>query len=237
MKRITINNIPEQSYSTKESLRAVRTNIQFCGTGFKVILITSVTPDEGKSTVAFEIASSFAELGKKVLLLDTDVRKSVLVNRHKATTPDGSKINGLTHYLSGQIGINDAFYQTNIENLCIMYAGQSVPNATEILAGAAFSSMIKAFREHFDYVFIDTAPITAAIDSSLIAKKCDGAIMVLVPEENNTRVINRCVKQLTASGVKMLGVVLNKVQYKKNDYYGKYYGSYYGKYYGNDEGK
>lgn len=235
MKRVIIENQPELSYSVKESLRAIRTNIQFCGSDFKSILITSATPGEGKSTVTFEVAKSLAELDKKVLFVDTDIRKSVLVKRLSVKTEDKTRLKGLSHFLSGQNTINDVMYSTDISNLYTIFAGPSVPNATEIFENRNFTSLMQAAREKFDYIVLDTAPITAAIDSSLIAKFCDGAILVVEPEANPTRLINRCVKQLSASGIKILGVILNKVQYKKNNYYGKYYGSYYGNYYGNEE--
>lgn len=235
MKRVIIENQPELSYSVKESLRAIRTNIQFCGNDYKSILFTSTTPGEGKSTVAFEVARSLAELDKKVLFVDTDIRKSILVKRLSVKTEDKARLKGLSHFLSGQNTINDVMYSTDISNLYTIFAGPSVPNATEIFENRNFTSLMQAAREKFDYIILDTAPITAAIDSSLIAKFCDGAILVVEPEANPTRLINRCVKQLSASGIKILGAILNKVQYKKNNYYGKYYGSYYGNYYGNEE--
>lgn len=234
---LMINNLPEQSYTLKESLRGIRTNIQFAGDDMKAILITSVTPDEGKTSVSLDLARSFAENGKKVLFIDTDIRKSVLVSRLQVKTNDGSSIKGLTHYLSGQSLLEDVMYGTNIANLYMLFAGPNVPNPTELLDKKHFTNIIKAARNHFDYVVLDTAPITAAIDSTLIAKECDGAVVVLVPGINKTNVIRRSIQQLKVSNIPIIGVILNKVDMEKNSYYGKYYGSYYGKYYGHDKDK
>lgn len=234
MPQLVIEKIPEMSNAYKETLRGIRTNIQFCGSDVKCILFSSVTPNEGKTMTSFNVAKAFAENGKKVLYLDTDIRKSVISSKLGCKTVDNSRLVGLTHYLSGQYDLDNILYTTNINNLYMIFAGPNVPNATEILDSAKFRNLVKATRSHFDYIIIDSAPVTAAIDSSLISKECDGTVLVLVPEENNTRIINKCRQQLQASGTKILGVILNKVEVKKNSYYGKYYGSYYGKYYGND---
>ena len=140
----------------------------------------------------------------------------------------------LSYYLSGQTSVDSILYRTNIPNMFMICAGQMVPSATEILDSKRFNNLMNVSQEHFDYVLVDTAPLTAAIDSSVATKRRDGAIMVIEPEANPTRVIQSSKKQLEASGVRILGVVLNKVKDSKN-MYGKYYGTYYGKYYGNDQ--
>ncbi|MGN0351056.1 MAG: CpsD/CapB family tyrosine-protein kinase [Roseburia sp.] len=233
METVFFDNISEQSYTMKESLRALKTNIQFCGDDVKTILITSSLPNEGKSTVTMDLARSLTESGKSVLVIDTDMRKSVLVGRLRARTMSNSEIFGLSHYLSGQKGLNDVMYATEISKLYMIFAGPSVPNPTEILEKKYFSSLIEFGREKFDYVLVDCAPIGAAIDAAVVSKYCDGAILVIAQGEVNTRLVVSVKKQLEASGVRILGAVLNKVSMKKNGYYGKYYGSYYGSYYGN----
>lgn len=233
MEMLLLNYLAKQNNQVEECLRGIRTNIQFCGTEIKSILITSTTPDEGKSSVTVELARSFAKSGKRVLIIDTDMRKTVMKNRYKIKTESGTPVKGLSHYLSGQTSADSILYQTNIPNMFMICAGQMVPNATEILDSKRFNNLMNASAEHFDYVLVDTAPLTAAIDSSVVAKRCDGAIMVIEPEANPTRIIQASKKQLEASGVRILGVVLNKVKASKN-MYGKYYGAYYGKYYGNE---
>lgn len=230
MDTIRFENIKEQSYTMKESLRALKTNIQFCGDDVKAILVTSSVPDEGKSTVATELARSFTESGKTVLLIDTDMRKSVLVGRLRAKTVSGKEVCGLSHYLSGQKKIAEVLYNTEVNGLFMIFAGPSVPNPTEILEKRYFSELIAFAKDNFDYVIVDCAPIGAAIDAAVAARHCDGAIIVVAQGMVNGRMIANTKRQLEASGVRLLGAVLNKVQTKKNSYYSNYYGSYYGNY-------
>ncbi|MCQ2500865.1 MAG: CpsD/CapB family tyrosine-protein kinase, partial [Lachnospiraceae bacterium] len=134
MDTIKFTALPEQSNSMRESLRVLRNNIQFCGDDVKVILVTSTVPDEGKSTVAFNLARSFSESDKRVLLVDTDMRKSVLANRlHATNEKQNGIIYGLAHYLSGQKKLTESIYATDVYNLFVMFAGSNVPNATELL--------------------------------------------------------------------------------------------------------
>ena len=112
METLKFGNVQPQSYTMKESLRALKTNLQFCGDDIKTVLITSSIPDEGKSTVSFELARSLTESGKRVLLIDTDMRKSVLVGRLRAKAALGTNILGLSHYLSGQRALSEVTYLT-----------------------------------------------------------------------------------------------------------------------------
>ena len=241
METVQFGKIKEQSYTMKESLRALKTNIQFCGDDVKTILITSAIPNEGKSTVAMDLARSLTESGKRVLLIDTDMRKSVFVGRLCATTTTGGEIHGLSHYLSGQKKLEDVLYGTEIPRLFMIFAGPAVPNPTEILEKKYFEELLKFGREHFNYIILDCAPVGAAIDAAVVAKHCDGAIVVIAQGMASGRLILSVKKQLEASGVRILGAVLNKVKKKKNSYdggyYGGYYGSYYGSYYGRGDSK
>ena len=101
METVVVGSVKEHSYAMKESLRALKTNLQFCGDDVKTIVFTSSLPDEGKSTVCMELARSLTESGKSVLVIDTDMRKSVLVGRLRAKAHNG-EVAGLSHYLSGQ---------------------------------------------------------------------------------------------------------------------------------------
>ena len=236
MESIELRNIRKHSYTKTESLRALKTNLQFCGDDVKTILFTSSIPDVGKSTVTFDLARSLTESGKSVLLIDTDMRKSVLAGRLRAKTLEKSEIQGLSHYLSGQKKLTEVLYATQIPKLFMIFAGPSVPNPTEILEKKYFAELIEFAREQFDYVLIDCAPIGAAIDAAIVAKHCDGAVLVIAQGVANSRMISSVKKQLEASGVRILGAVLNKVKMENNHYgkyYGRYYGSYYGSYYGN----
>lgn len=240
METVVLKNIRKNSYTKTESLRTLRTNIQFCGDDIKTILVTSSVPDEGKSTVTFDLARSLTESGKSVLLIDTDMRKSVLVGRLRAMTAEREEIYGLSHYLSGQKKLAEVIYATQIPKLFMIFAGPSVPNPTEILEKRYFEDLIDWARKQFDYVLIDCAPIGAAIDAAIIARHCDGAILVVAQGMASSRMISGVKKQLEVSGVKILGAVLNKVKIEKSHYgkyYGNYYGHYYGSYYGREDNK
>ena len=184
-----------------------------------------------------DLARSLTESGKRVLLIDTDMRKSVYVGRLRAAASDGGEIYGLSHFLSGQKRLEDVLYGTEISGLFMIFAGPSVPNPTEILEKNYFIELLKFAKEHFNYVLLDCAPIGAAIDAAVIAKHCDGAILVISQGMASSRMIQNVKKQLEVSGVRILGAVLNKVKMKKNSYENGYYGSYYGGYYGNYYGK
>lgn len=232
MQEVSLNEIKKQSNSMREALRELRTNIRFCGDDIKTILFTSVAPNEGKSTVVMDLARSMIESGNKILIIDSDMRKSVLVGRHRARSLDGKQIMGLSHFLSGQNSLEEVIYQTQFPNLLIMFAGPSVVNPTELLENRYYSEMIRSMRDVFDYILIDCAPLGAAIDAAVIAKECDGAVIVISQGEVSSKSVVTIKKQLEAADVRILGAVLNKVDVKKTGYYGKYYGSYYGKYYG-----
>lgn len=231
MKTIVLRNLSTFSYAMKESLRTLRTNIQFCGDDVKVIMFTSSVPNEGKSTVTVNLARSLSESGKSVLVIDTDMRKSVLMGRLKAKSNEDKTICGLSHYLSGQKGLPEIVYLTQMPKFCMVFAGPAVPNPTEILDKKYFEDLIAFGRKNFDYVLIDCAPIGAAIDAAVVAKHCDGAVLVMAQGSSDRRMVLEAKKQLEVAGIKILGAVLNKVRAEKG-YYGRYYGSHYGKYYG-----
>ncbi len=231
MKRVEFSALAEFSDTLKESVRALRTNIQFCGDDVKTILFTSTVADEGKSTVVIDLARSMGEDGKNVLVIDTDMRKSVIMSVYKVINDEHEEIRGLSHFLSGQCYLNDCIYTTNIPNVDIIFAGRSVANPTEILGKKYFVELLKASGDHYDYVLIDCAPVTAAIDAVLVSHYCDGAVIVIEQGRVSRRLIADTKRQLENSGVRILGVVLNKVQ-MENSHYGKYYGKYYGNYYG-----
>ncbi len=237
MQEIEIMELGKQDNSTKEEYKSLRTNVSFCGEDIRVIALTSCTPNEGKSSVAFQLACSMAEDGKKVLLIDADVRKSVLMGRHKIKA---KQTKGLTHYLSGQNKLEEVICSTNVEGMYMILTGPSAPNPSALLGSENFKKMIKAVREEYDMVIVDTPPLGLVIDSAIIARECDGVILVIASEEISYKFALKVKEQLEAANARILGAVLNKVKMRKVKYgkygkYGKYYGNYYGSYYGYEE--
>lgn len=215
-------------YECAEAYKALRTNLQFCGDDKKAIVITSCTPDEGKSTVVLYLAISLAESGKRVLLIDGDMRKSIMVGYFAIA----NEVKGLTHYLSGQADLRSVTCTTDMEKLDVIFSGPFPPNPTELLGGEKFKELLQNARENYDYILIDSAPLGSVIDSAVIAGECDGSIIVIEAECISYRFVQEIKLQLEKSGCPMLGAVLNKVDIRGQKYYSRYYGRKYGRYYG-----
>lgn len=231
MQTINIQKLASSDYRSHEAYNTLRTNIQFCGKDIKTICITSCTPNEGKSLVSFRLATSMAESGKKVLFIDADLRKSVLINRLKIN----QSVVGLSNYLSGMNSLEEVLYQSNIENLDIIFTGPIPPNPADLLGGSVFADLLKEQREQYDYIFIDTPPLGLVIDSANVSVYCDGALLVIQANAISYKFAQRVIKQLEKGNCRVLGAILNKVNLKQHGYYGRYYGRYYGKQYSNTD--
>lgn len=215
-----------QDYRTKEAFKTLRTNIDLSGDNIKVICVTSCTPGEGKSTVAYDLAKAYAQNGKKTLLIDADLRKSVLRAKNK-----GGKIKlGLTNYLAGKATLDESLCVTDIDRMYLIFAGPVPPNPSELLGNNRFAQLIKIARDTFDMIIIDTPPLGSVIDTAVIAKKCDGAVIIVKQKSISRKFAINVKNQLENTGCKILGCVLNQVDLSGSRYYGKYYGKYYGSY-------
>lgn len=218
----------ELSYEMREELKTLRTNIQFSGDDKKVIVLTSCFSGEGKSTISLNLAMTFAELGKKVLFVDGDIRKSVLASRYHIQKLEY----GLSHYLSGQCQLTEAVVETDIPMFYMIFAGPDVPNPTELLASERFKTLLQACRKVYDYIIIDAPPLGMVVDASIIAKNCDGALLVIESGNVKYRMVQEVKQRMEHSGCTVLGAVLNKIDRKKTGgYYGRYYGKKYERYY------
>lgn len=222
---VVLNQSEVSDYQYNEAMKTLRTNIQFSGNGIHVVMLTSSVPGEGKSETSFHLAASLAQLDKRVLLIDADIRKSVLVSRYQLD----KRVDGLSEYLSGQKTREDVIYETNVPNLSMIFSGPYSPNPAELLEESLFGELVSWARENYDYIIIDTPPMGSVIDGAIIARSCDGAIMVIESGSISYRVLQKVKLQLEKSGCRILGTVLNKVDVHQSSYY--YYGKY-GKYYG-----
>lgn len=237
MKKIQLK-LPPMSYAMTEELKTLRTNMLLCGEDKKVILVTSSLSGEGKTGISTRLASSLAEVNKKVLLIDTDLRKSVMNKRIAQEKVE----QGVTHYLAGQCSLADILCTTDIPGLHIMFAGTQAPNPTELLTSEKFKDMLEATRPAYDYIIMDAPPLGMVIDAAIIAEECDGAVIVVQSGTVRRKLVQSVKEKLDATSCPVLGVVLNKIDRQKNGYYyGRYYGKYYGKryekYYGSGEKK
>jgi len=210
----------------EEYYNALRTNIQLSGNNLQVISITSVKPGEGKSTTSTNIAWAFARAGYKTLLIDADIRNSVMSGVFKSR----EKITGLTEFLSGTTDLSQGLCETNVENLFVIQAGSVSPNPTALLQSENFAIMIDTLRKYFDYIVVDTAPIGVVIDAAIITQQCDASVLVTAAGETNRRDVQKAKEQLEQTSKPFLGIVLNKLNTSVEKYgaYGAYgaYGNY-----------
>ena len=220
MERIAIKRFITKDTQTTEAFKILRTNLMFSGAGIKAVALTSFGPSEGKSTVSLQLAASLAQAGKRVLLLDADMKKSTMVNRLRVK----GKTDGLSHYLSGMANVNDLLLETDLPGMYVMFAGAYVPNSAELLSSSGFGKLITALKDVFDYVIVDSAPLGQVVDCAVIAPVLDGVVIVMDATNNSYKMEQRIKSQLEKSGAKILGVVLNRVDFKdKGGYYGKLY--------------
>ena len=213
----------EKGFLYEESIRMLRTNLQFSGGNLRVILFTSSIQDEGKSETSFQLAISFAKLDKKVLYVDADMRKSVFITRYQIK----ENVQGLSQYLSGQ-NTEDIVYKTNIKNMDVVFAGPYAPNPAELLYENKLDEFIKKQRLQYDYIIIDAPPLANIVDAAVIGRCVDGAVIVVKSATVSQRMVKRVKDQLEKVNCKIIGAVLNGVEMKKNSYHYKYYGDYYG---------
>lgn len=209
-------------FFTQEAYKTLRTNLQFCGKDVRVVAITSCHENEGKTSISLNLGKSLAELGKRVLVVDADMRKSVMAGRHtNVKNPVG-----LSEVLTGMAPLVDGLYTTQLETLDILFAGQYPPNPVELLNSVYFSELIEQLRMMYDYVIVDTPPLGRVIDAAVIAPLCDGTLIVMADNAVRFRQATEVVEQLKKSGSKILGVVRNDVRIRTEGYYAyrkKYY--------------
>lgn len=224
MKKLEMRIKPITNFRTSEAYKVIRSNLMFMGSDIKSIVFTSCVENEGKSTVAWNVAYSLAESGKSVIYIDADMRKSVFAGRYRITT----NTVGLSEFLSDQVSLNDVIYSTDKEKLYVINAGPFPPNPSELLSRNVFADAISVLKDTFDYVIIDAPPITATTDPAVIASVCDGSVMVIAAKKISARIIKDGIDQLERTGKPLLGAILNMVDTKYlSTGYRKYYGKYY----------
>lgn len=224
---IKVKNFIADKFHTTESIKTLRTNVVFSGEDIRSVGITSCYEGEGKTTISLNLAASLALAGKKTVLLDADLRKSVLAK----FVGNAKRIYGLSQYLAGQCVFDDIIYETDIPNLFIVFSGARVVNSAELLGTQRMQNMIEILKEEFLYVIVDTAPLGRVIDCAVMAPVIDGMLIVVDSQKNSYKDVRSVKNQYEKANGKILGVVLNKCNLNegRNSYrYGKYYGYGYG---------
>ncbi len=222
-KKVVFNTASAKDYITSEAYKTLRTNLFFCGNDIKTILITSCRENEGKSTVSTELAKSLAENGKRTLLIDADMRKSVMLKKRNI---HAAEILGLSEILSGMCDIDDALYNTQLSNFDVIFSGPFPPNPVELIGSGNLENLLERLKDSYDYIIVDSPPLAQVIDAAVIASCCDAAILVINNRKTSRKMAENVKNQLQKSGCRLLGAVLNETEkgpaYSRTKYYGQY---------------
>lgn len=214
MPNIKLN--PKSLYA--EAFRSIKTNIKYSSVDKdkKIILITSSEPGEGKSTTAVNLAITLSQDNKTVLIMDCDLRKPTIHKQFKI-----SASGGLTDLLISEVSLTDAIYSKD-KYLDVLAAGTIPPNPAELLASDEMQGFLSELKRIYDYVVIDTTPLGVVADSQILTSKVDGVILVVKHGKTKKDKLVNCKKIIDQVGGKLIGVVINRVK-DKNENYNYYY--------------
>jgi capsular exopolysaccharide synthesis family protein len=224
--------LQEPKCSLSEALRNIRTNLvfSFVEPDQKAMVITSPGPMEGKTFICSNMATTIARMGRPVLLVDADMRKPTV---HKLF--DTSLKPGLSDVIAGRCTLEEAMRETAIEHLKVIPAGTIPPNPAELLTSNTMRNLIATFRERFDYLIFDTPPILAVTEATVLSGVLDGTVLIVKASETTRESAQRALEQLNDVRARVLGVILNQVNFKKDRYYYNYY--YASQYYYTNDGE
>jgi polysaccharide biosynthesis transport protein len=212
-----------------EAYRVLRTNLlsSVRADRPRVVLVTSASPGEGKTTTAANMAVALALTGSKVALVDADLRQSRLhAPFHARRQP------GLSDLIAGRVKASDALQATRYANLQLLAAGSRAANPAELLGSTRMREVLDALRTLYQWVVVDTPPVLAMADTPVLCPLADAVVLVVASEESQWPIVRRAVEQITSVGGRLAGTVLNRVDLERNTYYyGQYYGTYARSYY------
>lgn len=209
------------TFAVKEAYNSIRTNLLFTQQGEKcpIFVVTSPTANNGKTINSANLAINFAQMGKKTLVIDADMRNPSL---HKLFSL--SSRNGLSEILAG-LTDNITVTKTDIENLSVLTSGKIPPNPTELLSSPRMDKLLDFVKEHYDCVFIDTPPVNIVTDATVFSQKATGYVIIVKTDTTNIPELKTTVSTLQGINANILGFILNDANSEKKKYY-----SYYRKY-------
>ena len=213
---------PKSNYS--ECYRSIRTSLLLSGaeSSLKSLIVTSPLPAEGKTATVSNLAVTLAQMNKKVVLIDADLRKARLHRIFKT-----KNLNGLTKYLTGGLEIRDLVRPTEVRNLYLINSGPLPPNPTELLGNERMAALVRALREEFNFILFDTPPVLAVSDAMVLGPVIDGVILIVWGGKTPREALMRAKENLDLLKVKSLGVIINNLNIKRHSYYYKNYYHHY----------
>lgn len=215
--------LDEMGVPAEEAYKVLRTNIEFCGLdkNIRTLTVTSCIAGEGKTTTVKNLGISMAMAGMKVLMVDADLRKPMLLKH-----ANNCSYKGLSNFISGRVSFEEVINKTNIDGLYCIVSGVKPPNPAELIRSAKFGKFIEEAKEQFDIILIDTPPLGVVIDAALVASQTDGTLFVIQYNAVDYQSVQKAKEQLDRAKACILGVVLNKLDkscYKNPyDYYSYY---------------
>jgi capsular exopolysaccharide synthesis family protein len=215
---LIVHNKPKSPIS--ESYRSLRTNIQFANldNNMKTILVTSATPGEGKTLTLINLAVAMAQNGQKVLIVDCDMRKPRI---HKAL--EISNKAGLAEYLMYGEDISRFINRIDTLNIDVMTSGKIPGNPSELLHSNVMKETVESLKGKYDYVFFDSPPVVPVTDAIVMSSYIEGAVLVIASGKLEIDMAKKAKESLVASGIEILGVVLNKIPMNDSKAYHSYY--------------
>lgn len=205
-----------------EQYRTLRTNIKFSSpdSDYRSIVITSASPGEGKSTTSANLAVVFAQEGRRVLIVDGDMRKPTMHH-----TFNVSNTRGLSSVLTRQSLLKTAIKPTKVENLDILACGPIPPNPAELLGSKSMDAVFAELKEMYDLIIVDAPPILSVTDGQILANKCEGTILVINSGETEKEKAIKAKELITQSKSRLIGAILNNYVLPRNSDYLVYYGN------------
>ncbi len=238
MKAVALKNLPEMSYAGNEAINTLCTNLTFSGEHIRKIMLTSCHASEGKSFLSLNIVRTLAKLDKKVVLVDCDLRKSVIARKHLVFGEGSAR--GVTHYLAGMVPKEEIIYEVaEVPNLYVAPCGRNVSNSLPLVSSPKLGELLDELAKEMDYVIVDAPPVGMLIDAAKIATNCDGILLVVNYNSVRKQELIDAQEQLAQSGCPILGTVINQANFgdylSRKYYYSKYYYSHYNYYYAPDK--
>jgi succinoglycan biosynthesis transport protein ExoP len=218
--------------SISEDYRTVRTSVLLSQTEAppRTIAFSSSMPQEGKTATVTNMAVSFSQLEKKVLIIDADLRKPRLHRLFEI-----KNVGGLSGYLTGRVSIKEAVRKTSHENIWILPSGPVPPNPAELLNSDRMKELLEGMKEKFDVILLDTPPILAVVDALIVSSLSDSLVFIIRAGKTTLKPFLRAVEELKQAKTKIIGVVFNEVKVKEREHYSPYYHYYRTSYYGDEE--